>query len=112
MPGLLTDCLVTATESGFEQDWARQRRTAEDILRRLRTQEGVILADQVGMGKTYVAMAVAASQILATPERARVVVFVPPAVATKWVREWHKFSETLLDSCLLYTLTLPTNREV
>jgi len=98
MPGLLTDCLVTATESGFEQDWARQRRTAEDILRRLRTQEGVILADQVGMGKTYVAMAVAASQILATPERARVVVFVPPAVATKWVREWHKFSETLLDS--------------
>ena len=32
MPGLLTDCLVTATESGFEQDWARQRRTAEDTV--------------------------------------------------------------------------------
>lgn len=98
MPGLLTDYLATTTQSGFEQDWARQRRTAEDILRRLQTQEGVILADQVGMGKTYVAMAVAASQILAAPDRARVVVFVPPAVATKWVREWHKFSETLLDS--------------
>ncbi len=96
MPDLLSDRLLNATESRFEEDWQRQRRTAADILQRLRTQEGVILADQVGMGKTYVALAVAVSQILSTAEPAQVVVFVPASVAEKWVREWEKFSETLL----------------
>ncbi|PZS19710.1 MAG: hypothetical protein DLM57_03455 [Pseudonocardiales bacterium] len=97
MPSLLSSTLRPHTEARFEEDWARQRHTAEDILRRLRAQEGVILADQVGMGKTYVALAVAVSQILATPESGQVVIFVPPAVADKWVREWKKFSETLLE---------------
>lgn len=97
MPDLLTDRLRATTESRFEEDWARQRRTAVDILKRLQTREGVILADQVGMGKTYVALAVAVSQLLSTPELGRVVIFVPPAVADKWVREWRKFSESLLE---------------
>ncbi len=96
MRRLLTHSLHLHTESRFEQDWARQRRTANDILHRLQTTEGVILADQVGMGKTYVALAVVASQILSTAEPGRVVVLVPPAVADKWVREWMKFSESLL----------------
>lgn len=98
MPGLLTDRLRSTTESRFEEDWTRQRRTAVDILQRLQTQEGVILADQVGMGKTYVALAVAVSQILSIPELGQVVIFVPAAVADKWVREWRKFSESLLES--------------
>lgn len=97
MPGLLTNRLRTTTEPRFEEDWTRQRRTAADILRRLQTQEGVILADQVGMGKTYVALAVAVSQILSTPDLGQVVIFVPAAVADKWVREWRKFSESLLE---------------
>lgn len=97
MPGLLTDRLRTTTESRFEEDWTRQRRTAGDILQRLTTQEGVILADQVGMGKTYVALAAAVSQILSTPALGQVVIFVPAAVADKWVREWRKFSESLLE---------------
>jgi len=97
MRHLLTDRLRVDTEPRFEQDWARQRCTAKDILRRLQTIEGVILADQVGMGKTYVALAVVVSHILSTPELGRVVIFVPAAVADKWVREWRKFSESLLD---------------
>jgi superfamily II DNA or RNA helicase len=97
MRRLLTSRLKTQTEPRFEQDWARQRRTANDILHRLQTKEGVILADQVGMGKTYVALAVVVSHILSTPDLGRVVIFVPAAVADKWVREWQKFSESLLD---------------
>jgi Helicase conserved C-terminal domain len=95
---LLTDQLRVSTETRFTADWKRQRRTAEDILQRFQAQEGVILADQVGMGKTYVALAVAVSTILHTSERAQVVVFVPPAVADKWIAEWEKFSEQLLRS--------------
>jgi hypothetical protein len=37
----------------------RQRAEAEEILARLRIQSGVILADEVGMGKTFVALSVA-----------------------------------------------------
>ncbi|MBR8034481.1 helicase-related protein [Burkholderia vietnamiensis] len=97
MSDSLTDRLRTTTEPRFKEDWARQRHTAADILARLRTQEGVILADQVGMGKTYVALAVAVNQILSVPELEQVVIFAPPAVADKWVREWGKFSESLLE---------------
>lgn len=97
MPGLLSEQLRLRTEPRFEADWKRQRRTAGDIVQRLLTQEGVILADQVGMGKTYVALAVAVTQILASPERGQVVIFVPASVGEKWVREWGKFSETLLE---------------
>jgi hypothetical protein len=92
----LSDRLRDTTDPQFAADWERQRRTAADILQRLQGQEGVILADQVGMGKTYVALAVAVSEILATRDLGQVVIFVPPAVADKWVREWKKFSETLV----------------
>jgi hypothetical protein len=93
----LSDRLRATAETRFEADWERQRRTAADILQRLQHQEGVILADQVGMGKTYVALAVAVSEILSTRQLGQVVIFVPPAVADKWVREWKKFSDTLLE---------------
>lgn len=86
----------TATHPDFEEAWHRQRNTARDILRRLEIQEGLILADQVGMGKTYVALAVAVSQILSTEEPGQVLVLAPAAVAQKWVDEWSKFSESLL----------------
>ena len=42
-----------------EADQARQRREVDEILRRLQGQPGVILADEVGMGKTFVALAIA-----------------------------------------------------
>jgi hypothetical protein len=96
MPRLLSSHLRTKLDNSFAEDWARQRRTADDILNRLQQQEGVVLADQVGMGKTYVALAVATTQILRTPKLDQVVVFVPARVAEKWVNEWGKFREALL----------------
>ena len=81
----LTQHLRERLDNQFAADWARQRRTAEDVLGRLQTQEGVVLADQVGMGKTYVALAVATSHILRTQPLSQVVVFVPARVAEKWI---------------------------
>jgi hypothetical protein len=51
---------------------------------------------QVGMGKTFVALAVAATTILDEPELGQVVVFAPANVAEKWINEWGKFAESLL----------------
>lgn len=43
------------------EDARRQERTAREIVDRLNNQPGLILADEVGLGKTFVALAVAAS---------------------------------------------------
>ena len=63
-----------------EEDARRQENTARQILKRLSGQPGVILADEVGMGKTFVALAVAVSVALATKKRQPVVVMVPPSL--------------------------------
>jgi ERCC4-related helicase len=76
-------------------DARRQRITAAEILRRLDQQPGQILADEVGMGKTFVALAVAVSVIEAGDRAKPVVVMVPPSVGTKWPLEWRKFSRAL-----------------
>jgi hypothetical protein len=73
-------------------DGARQQATVQSILRDLATQPGVVLADEVGMGKTYVALAVVASAVLANRDSGRpVVVMMPPGLASKWPREWDQF---------------------
>jgi hypothetical protein len=77
-------------------DADRQQRTAAEILTRLGDQPGLVLADEVGMGKTYVALAVAASVLEATRRRRPVVVMVPPAVADKWPTEWAVFADRCL----------------
>ena len=75
-----------------EYDGARQQETARSILSDLATQPGVILADEVGMGKTYVALAVVASVVRATRSSGRpIIVMVPPGLASKWPREWDQF---------------------
>lgn len=100
MPSHLSPYLRVQLDNAFAADWARQRRTAGDILQRLwarsQPQEGVVLADQVGMGKTFVALAVAATTILDEPGLGQVVVFAPANVAEKWLNEWGKFAESLL----------------
>ena len=45
------------------EDAERQRGTAAEILRRLEHQPGVVLADEVGMGKTFVALAVLTTEV-------------------------------------------------
>lgn len=73
-------------------DAQRQVVTARTILERLQTQPGVLLADEVGMGKTYVAMAIVASVIVSTRRsHCPVVVMVPPGLRLKWQRDWEQF---------------------
>lgn len=70
-------------------DAARQRRTAQAILQRFAEQPGVILADEVGMGKTFVALAVAVSVGLASGQP--VVVMVPSSLHRKWPKDMAVF---------------------
>lgn len=82
-----------------EEDAERQMKTAEAILARLTSQPGVVLADEVGMGKTFVAMAVAASVAWADKGRNPVVVMVPASLKSKWPRDF----EVFLKRCLRTT---------
>ena len=77
-------------------DAARQRTAAETILQRLADQPGVILADEVGMGKTFVAIAVAVSTALSNRGSRPVVVMVPSSLKEKWPRDFELFCECCL----------------
>ena len=72
---------------------ARQAMTALAILERLQDQPGVVLADEVGMGKTFVALAVAASITLGDSERRPVAVMVPSSLSKKWPRDFNYFKQ-------------------
>jgi ERCC4-related helicase len=75
---------------------ARQETTARKILRRFAERPGLVLADEVGMGKTFVALAVASSVALANPDAGPIVVMVPPSLKEKWPRDWSVFQEKCL----------------
>ncbi len=74
-------------------DAARQSTTASEILDRFALQPGLILADEVGMGKTFVALAVAVSVALGDKERRPVVVMMPPSLKEKWPRDFTTFTK-------------------
>ncbi len=74
-----------------ERDALRQFRTVAEILRRLSTQPGIVLADEVGMGKTFVALGVAMMAALADRGRRPVVVMVPSSLHEKWPRDFDVF---------------------
>lgn len=76
-------------------DAARQETTAREILTRFAERPGLVLADEVGMGKTFVALAVAASVALSDRKRP-VVVMVPPSLKEKWPRDFGVFAEQCL----------------
>lgn len=67
----------------------RQAETARAILERLALRPGVVLADEVGMGKTFVALAVASSAALVSDQPA--VVMVPPGLLGKWEQDVLRF---------------------
>src|SRR6185437_197273 len=93
----------------IEEDRARQSATANAILRRFfdasesERREFTILADEVGLGKTYVALAIAVSILDATrrgeapdglPSNKPVVLVLTPtndALFNKWMREAEAF---------------------
>jgi superfamily II DNA or RNA helicase len=80
-----------------EADQKRQRTEVEDILQRLRKQPGVILADEVGMGKTFVALAIA--YIVAIRKTSGpVIVMVPANLIGKWEQDLAVFCELYLEN--------------
>ena len=85
-----------ANDRVSRDDSRRQESAAGEILKRLDRQPGVVLADEVGMGKTFVAMAVAASVILDRPAAGPVVVMVPSSLKYKWPKDWDLFQEKCL----------------
>ena len=89
----------------LSEDAKRQEITARDILLRLASRPGVILADEVGMGKTFVALAVAASVSFADRRRRPVVVMVPPSLKDKWPLDFGVFVRECLPRDLTAKLT-------
>jgi hypothetical protein len=83
-----------------EEDGQRQERAASELLARFVRQPGVILADEVGMGKTFVAMAVAVSIMTEQPGAGPIVVMSPPSLREKWPRDWEVFNRKCLSSNL------------
>mgnify|MGYP001583823439 CR=1 FL=1 len=77
-------------------DADRQLASVEEILRRLTDQPGLILADEVGMGKTFVALGVAMLTALADRGRNPVVVMVPSSLYDKWPRDFEVFRDLCL----------------
>jgi superfamily II DNA or RNA helicase len=80
---------------------ARQRQTAEELLDRFSNGQKVqMLADEVGMGKTYVALTVAISMLLGSGDpdhHGRVLILTPSGLLeAKWVREIAEFLGKLI----------------
>jgi len=79
-----------------DRDADRQARAARELLVRLARQPGVILADEVGMGKTFVALAVAMSILIDREDEGPVVVMTPPSLRHKWPKDWNVFRTNCL----------------
>jgi ERCC4-related helicase len=77
-------------------DQRRQRREVEEVLSRLRRQPGLILADEVGMGKTFVALAVSYSVAVRSP-KGPAILMVPANLVDKWEQDLKVFCELYLD---------------
>jgi ERCC4-related helicase len=92
----------------IHEDALRQEKTAVEILKRLHSQPGVILADEVGMGKTFVALAVAVSVALKNRGGRPVVVMVPSTLKEKWPNDFHLFKEKCLPTGLGKRITCET----
>jgi SNF2 family DNA or RNA helicase len=80
-----------------EPDQKRQRAEVAEILERLRAQPGVILADEVGMGKTFVALGIAYS-VAVRKASGPVVVMVPANLVDKWVQDLNTFCNLYLEN--------------
>ena len=78
------------------EDAGRQTSAVIEILGRFARQPGVILADEVGMGKTFVALGVAISILLERPNGDPVVIMSPPSLRDKWPRDWDVFDQMCL----------------
>jgi hypothetical protein len=80
--------------------WARQQRTAKAIASRFaRGYDTVLLADEVGMGKTYVALTAMSQYLFQSNANDRKVLLVTPpgnVLRVKWQQEIQSFNEQYL----------------
>ncbi|TXF99575.1 DEAD/DEAH box helicase [Massilia arenae] len=87
---------ATAERATVQGDWDRQRTTARAISTRFgKGYDAVLLADEVGMGKTYVALAVMADYLMQSERNdRRVLLITPPShvLKHKWVEEIDSFN--------------------
>jgi len=81
-------------------DWKRQRDTAKEFCKRFDDgSDTQLLGDQVGMGKTYVAMAVIANTVLGRRKNSsKALLITPPSpiLRSKWEQELRSFSSSYL----------------
>ena len=94
-----------------KSDQLRQRQEVEEILRRLQNQPGVVLADEVGMGKTFVALAIAYS-VAVCKKTGPVVVMVPANLVDKWVQDLKTFCDLYLENRKPIQQNLAARREL
>lgn len=84
---------IKAPREGLQAAWSRQRATARAVCRRFADgNDTQLLADEVGMGKTYVALAALAETVLGRNERALLITPSSPVLRAKWEREIRSFS--------------------
>lgn len=79
--------LSYSSERVTAADAARQHATCAEILERLASQPGLVLADEVGMGKTFVALGVAFIAACADRGRNPAVIMAPPSLTQKWPQD-------------------------
>jgi superfamily II DNA or RNA helicase len=96
------DSIVSAKAErlDYQEAWKRQRETARAFIERFEAgYDTQLLADEVGMGKTYVAMAVISAKLLrATKNDRRALLITPPSAVlrSKWEQEIRSFSHNYL----------------
>src|ERR1035437_398409 len=78
-------------------DARREMRTTKAILNRINKQSGIIIADEVGMGKTFVALAVACSIYSQDSKKRPIIIMVPSSLKEKWPRDFQLFKERCID---------------
>lgn len=92
---------ASAERPSLQQDWNRQRETARALAERFEAgHDAVLLADEVGMGKTYVALAVMADYLLQSERNDRKVLLITPpshVLRHKWVEEIVSFNGKYID---------------
>jgi superfamily II DNA or RNA helicase len=85
-----------AERASVQGDWNRQRASAHAIADRFdNAYDAVLLADEVGMGKTYVALAVMADYLMQSERNDRKVLLITPpshVLKHKWVEEIRSFN--------------------
>ncbi len=91
--------IETAPDSKLQADWDRQRETAKAVFERHSTGiHTVLLADEVGMGKTYAALATIAMHIFETAKNDRKALLIVPnaLLSSKWEQEMRTFNRDYL----------------